>query len=90
MSHPLNFTLNDIKLHLREGQFTSLGGYPKFFVGFDGSVLSFDWVRDNWKEVCHDYISCDDEKIVGVDINWEDPNLYCDGSNERIPSAYAD
>ena len=89
MTHT-NFTLNDIKLHLREGQFTSLGGYPKFFVACDGSALSFDWVRDNWKDVCHDYISFESPVIDGVAINWEDPDLYCDGSNKRITSAYAD
>lgn len=28
--------------------------------------------------------------IVGCDINWEDPDMQCAHTNERIPSAYAE
>ena len=28
--------------------------------------------------------------IAGADINWEDPDLYCDHTGERIESAYAE
>lgn len=30
------------------------------------------------------------DKIGAHDVNWEDPDLMCDGCNERIESAYAE
>jgi len=32
----------------------------------------------------------DDIVIVGVEVNWESPDLYCDNCSERIESAYAE
>lgn len=83
-------TLLEIKRHLREGEFTSVGGYPKYFVACDGSPLSFDWVRDNWANVVNDYVGLKHPSIAVVDINWEDCDLVCEGSGQRIPSAYAE
>ncbi len=31
-----------------------------------------------------------DDPAVAGDANWEDPELYCDGCNTRIESAYAE
>jgi len=28
--------------------------------------------------------------VIAAEVNWEDPDLYCADSNERIPSAYAE
>jgi hypothetical protein len=28
--------------------------------------------------------------IIGLDVNWEQPGLYCDHCSERIESAYAE
>jgi hypothetical protein len=29
-------------------------------------------------------------RVIGCDVNWEDPSLYCDHTGARIPSAYAE
>lgn len=66
------------------------GGYPLFIVLADGAALCTDCTekelgliaaatsqdfRDGWK-------------ASGVDVNWEDPDLYCDHCSKRIKAAY--
>lgn len=90
----MTYTRKDLSASLREGKFTSLGSYPKFWVTADGSVLSYEAImqcpmrylratgRAGWHEP--------DYQVVGCDVNWEDRELYCDDTGERIESAYAE
>jgi hypothetical protein len=32
----------------------------------------------------------DSERILACEINYEDPALFCEDTDERIPSAYAE
>ncbi len=81
---------------LREGRFTSLGSYPKFYVTADGGVLSHEAVRSNLLQVgramgrLRKYPCHGQWRVVSVQVNWEDPELYCDDTGERIESAYAE
>ncbi len=86
------FTLRDIKTALRNGKYAWPGGYPVFFVTSQGDVLSYEAVRANWRRVCESHIKTGDRcwDVCGVDINWEDPELYCCETGERIESAYAE
>lgn len=90
------YSRKDLARDLREGPYTSLGGYPKFFVSRDGCTLSFKTVLEHAK-LClratgQAKPALEDLQwaIYGADINWEDPDLYCEHSGERIPSAYAE
>ena len=86
-------TLSQIKEALRNGQYAWPGGYPTFFVTADGAVLSFKAVEDEWRQVVAAYLTNDTGGgwyVDGHDINWEDNDLYCDHTNERIESAYSD
>ena len=81
-----------VQRSLREGRFTSLGSYPKFYVTSDGGVLSHAAVKENMRQIRHAMLTgsrCG-WAVVGIDINYEDADLYCDHTNERIPSAYAE
>lgn len=86
--------LADVAAALRNGKYTWPGGYPMFFVSADGQVLSFEAVRNHWRDVCEAYIvaGCRHNgwRIDAVAINWEDAELYCDATGERIESAYAE
>ena len=86
--------LADVKKALRNGKYACPGGYPMFFVSSDGLVLSFEAVRNHWRDVCEAHIVAgwchNGWHIDAVDINWEDAELYCDATCERIESAYAD
>jgi len=86
-------TLLEIKTALRSGPYVWPGGYPRFFVTSDGAALSFAAVRSEWRQIVGAHLSDDKHcgwHVAGVDVNWEDPALYCDHTNERIESAYAE
>ena len=71
------YIMNDGKLR----SFTSIGGYPLVYVTKDNCCLCHTCATDNDQ----DY-----DPIVAVDVNWENPDLYCDQCSARIESAYTD
>lgn len=87
------YTVEQFRIDLAAGQWAWPGGYPKYFVAADGEALSFEAARENQRLV-EQAIEDEDRRngwcVVGVDVNWEDPNLYCAHTNERIQSAYAE
>jgi hypothetical protein len=87
-----NYTTQDLKKQLRAGEFAWPGGYPLYFVTDDGAALSFDAVRENIRSVLWSmrHGVNDGWRVIGCDVNWEDPSLYCDHTGARIPSAYAE
>jgi hypothetical protein len=56
-------------------------GYPLFYLTDANTVLCAEHAN-----IEGDY---NDELINAADVNWEDPDLYCE-HGERIPSAYAE
>ncbi len=78
-----NYSRKDLARDLREGRYTSIGSYPKFFFTPSGDVLSFDAVHANAKRFLR-------EGLAGCSVNWENADLYCDETGERIESAYAE
>ncbi len=80
----------DLKATLRAGEHAWPGGYPLYFVTADGAALSFDSARKEFRQIA-DSIShgwSDGWRIVASAINYEDSELFCDHSGERIPAAY--
>jgi hypothetical protein len=76
---------------LRRGKYTSVGSYPVFFYTSNGLTLSFDYVLENALTEAKRIKDGDiGSVVVGCDVNWESVDLWCDGSNERIESAYAE
>ena len=65
------------------------GGYPKFAVLADGEALCHH-CADSEAEHLDEADHGDDWRIVGIEINWEDSDLYCCHCGEQIESAYAD
>lgn len=86
-------TLQEIKGRLRAGEYAWPGGYPCYFVTSDGEAMSFKAVRQEWRQVVWAHlVNARDSgwHIAGCDINYEDPELYCCHTGERIESAYAE
>lgn len=85
-------SLAKVKASLRAGAYAWPGGYPVYFVTRDGAALSFDSARDCWRQIVAEFMddSSTGWRIVGADVNYEDSELTCDHSGERIPSAYGD
>ncbi len=77
---------------LRADPYAWPGGYPLYFIASDGEALSFGSVRANIRQVLRSIRdgANDGWRVLGVDVNYEDPALFCAHSGERIPSAYSE
>ena len=77
---------------LRHGKYTSLGCYPKFWLCSDGETLSYKACLSNVWQIARSIRddSNDGWRVVGCDVNWENPEMVCAHTNERIESAYAE
>lgn len=85
-------TIHDFIGSLRDGAYTGLGGYPKYWITEDGGILSHRACLENVLAIGRAirYSSEPQWRVIGCDVNWEDPDLMCDDSGERIQSAYAE
>jgi hypothetical protein len=77
---------------LEHGPYAWPGGYPCYFICSDGGALSFQAAQENAGLIRDAIIAGDNSgwRVVAMDVNWEDPALYCDHSGARIQSAYAE
>jgi hypothetical protein len=68
------------------------GGYPLFAITHDGAALCKDCTKKEAKTIIKSTRdgANDGWNVEGVDVNWEDPQLYCDHCSKRIESAYAE
>ena len=84
--------VTDLRNVLNAGPYAWPGGYPVFFVTSDGAALSFESVSDEIESVTDSIENKIDDgwRVIATDINYEDSNLFCDHSGERIESAYGD
>lgn len=86
-------TIGDFRRAIRRGAYAWPGGYPLYFVLADGEALSFESAKRERRQVLEAMAGKgwgDLWTPVAVAINWEDPDLVCVHSGERIESAYAD
>jgi hypothetical protein len=85
-------TTTELKQALRSGKYTWPGAYPLFFITSDGAALSFEAVRENLRSVLWSIKNKvnDGWRVVQADVNWEDGELTCDHTGERIESAYSE
>lgn len=77
---------------LRAGPYAWPGGYPLFFITSDSACLCHGCGKKNRGSIV-DAIEeglNDGWRVVAQDVNWEDPELICDGCSDRIQSAYAE
>ena len=85
-------TVADFALALDNGAYAWPGGYPTYFLCQDGAALSFEAALQNKAEIVDALVSYSDNdwKVVAFEINYENPNLYCEHTGKRIESAYAE
>ena len=91
------YTCNMFAEHLNHGPYTSVGCYPVFFVMCDGGVMCHRCAAAEKRSIRAAIrrhfarVYTDPQWIpLALEINWEDPQLHCDGCNGRIESAYAE
>jgi hypothetical protein len=90
----MTYTISDFRRDIRH-PYAWPGGYPCYFVMADGEALSFKAAKAERRlilEAIRDQKDYPDKQWlpVGVEINWEDPALFCSHTNERIESAYTE
>lgn len=86
-------TVRDFINALREGPYTSVGCYPIFFLCEDGEPLSYKAAKEEVFRIARAIQGRETDKqwrVTHQAVNWEDPELYCSHSGERIESAYAE
>ena len=68
------------------------GGYPLFLITSDGAALCCDCAKQEYKQIAYSirHNLRDGWRVEAADVNWEDPDLYCDHCSKRIESAYAE
>ena len=67
------------------------GGYPLFLITTDGGALCVECGKKEFKRIAYAvrHSLNDGWNAAAVDVNWEDPDLYCDHCDKQIESAYA-
>ena len=87
-------TVSDFRAAVRNGPYAWPGGYPLYWIMADGNALAFKRAaRFDCRHVMLEALrdQNDDEwRPVALEVNWEDSELYCAHSGERIESAYAE
>lgn len=85
-------SISDFRAAMRNGAYAWPGGYPLYFVTSDGAALSFAAAKAERRNILDSIAHrlSDGWHIVGMDVNWEDSELYCDHTGQRIASAYAE
>ncbi len=92
MSKPIN-SISDFRAAMRHGKFAWPGGYPCHFVTADGAALSFEAAKTERRNILESLAAHDRTSgwhVVAMVINWEDSDLTCDHTGQRIESAYGD
>jgi hypothetical protein len=85
-------SVSDFRHAIFQGPYAWPGGYPCYFITSDGESLSFEAAKAEKRNIidsiAHD---CNNGwRVVGMDINWEDPELTCAHTGKPIESAYAE
>jgi len=81
-----------MRLDLVKHPYAWPGGYPKYAVLADGESLCHHCADSEAELIDNadpEYPNDDQWRIVAVEINYEDTDLYCSNCGEQIESAYA-
>jgi hypothetical protein len=80
----------DLKAALRYGGYAWHGGYPLFFITYDGETISFEGARKEFRSIISDIATGSKSRIVYCRANYEESDLVCEITGKPIQSAYGD
>ena len=83
-------SISDFRKAVRKGSYAWPGGYPLYFLCEDGAALCCKCAKKERRNIIESIHANarDGWHVVGIDINYEDADLYCDQCNAHIKSAY--
>lgn len=68
------------------------GAYPMVAITADGGCLCSNCVKKEWRLVCAETFentNCG-FRIAGIDVNYENPDLYCDHCGAHMQPAHGE
>lgn len=89
-------TISDFRKAVRIGPYAWPGGYPLYFVMSDGEAMSFKAAKSERRallEALREWTADHQDsgwRPIALEINYEDFDLICCHTNERIESAYGE
>lgn len=89
-------SISDFRRAVRNGPYAWPGGYPMYFAMEDGEAISFETAKAERRQILEALRDKGNGAWgnmwlpVAFEVNWEDGELYCEHSNKRIESAYAE
>jgi hypothetical protein len=85
-------TVSDFQQALDNGPYAWPGGYPLYFITNDGAALSFAAAKECKDQIASAIADRGDNgwRVVAIEVNWEDAELFCGHTGKRIESAYAE
>lgn len=85
-------SISDFRKAIRSGPYAWPGGYPLYFITSDGGALAFTTASTERRCILEALRDQDNSgwRVIGMDVNWEDEQLTCDHTGERIESAYGE
>ena len=84
--------INQLKSIVRQ-PYAWPGGYPLFALMTDGESLCSDCCNAEYKSILSATRSDDKSSgwnLAGIEVNWEDSDLYCAHCGDVIQSAYGE
>jgi hypothetical protein len=82
------YTVLQFQRDYREGKYTSVGSYPKYWFSLEG-LICYDCIKANYITWLISFIG-KTRSLLGCQVNWESPEEYCCKCENRIESAYAE
>lgn len=85
-------TISDFRRAVRNGAYAWPGGYPCYWIMADGGACAFNAAKSERRAMLEAIAAKDNRgwRPIALEINWENGDLYCDHTGERIESAYAE
>jgi len=83
-------SISDFRKALRAGKYIWPGGYPQYFILADGEALSFEAAREEKRSILEALAGKGEAgwKVVSVEVNWEDDDLWCCHFGDYIHPAF--
>lgn len=84
-------TISDFRKAIRNGAYAWPGGYPCYFLMEGGDTLSFEAAKRERRQILESFRpinSSDGWRPIAFDVNWEDDEMYCSHTGEKIDCAY--
>lgn len=91
----MKMTVSQVRRWYHKGKanrFAWPGGYPLYYATLNGCALCPDCMTKERAQIMRSTVEGQNDgwAVSGQDVNWEDPDLYCDHCSKRIESAYAE